>query len=373
MVRFLDEHRESYGVESICRQLPIAPSVYYEQKARERDPARRPERAVRDVTLREAIERVWKENFGVYGARKVWRQMLREGVAVARCTVERLMGEMRLRGVVRGRTCKTTIPDDLAERPRDFVKRNFTAHRPNQLWVADLTYVVTWRGFVYVAFVTDVFSRKIVGWRVSSSLRSDLALDALEQALHDRKDLADLVHHSDRGVQGGFKWSSQHLESEELRWEQANVDGPIVRDVLRCVHLVVRRWGGASIGNGSGRRSPEGCRARTLVWWQVCRLRSEQGGSARVAACRRSVWPRCRAATCRSRSGKRSRSCTPGTTAFVRSLSGSVVLRRRSRGSCAATPQPVVAVWSIERRPRSGTPIGAPGGRRLQSSPQTMR
>ncbi len=201
MVRFIDEHRESYGVEPICRQLPIAPSVYYEQKARERDPARRPERVVRDVTLREAIERVWKENFGVYGARKVWRQMLREDVAVARCTVERLMDEMGLRGVVRGRTCKTTIPDDLAERPRDLVKRNFTAHRPNQLWVADLTYVVTWRGFVYVAFVTDVFSRKIVGWRVSSSLRSDLALDALEQALHDRKDLADLVHHSDRGVQ----------------------------------------------------------------------------------------------------------------------------------------------------------------------------
>ena len=201
MVRFIDEHRESYGVEPICRQLPIAPSVYYESKARERDPARRCEREVRDVTLREAIERVWKQNFGVYGARKVWRQLIREGVDVARCTVERLMADMGLRGVVRGRKCKTTIPDDLADRPRDLLKRNFTAIRPNPLWVPDLTSVVTWRGFVYVAFVTDVFSRKIVGWRVSNSLRSDLALDALEQALQDRKNVDSLVHHSDRGVQ----------------------------------------------------------------------------------------------------------------------------------------------------------------------------
>jgi transposase InsO family protein len=201
MVTFIDEHREECGVESICRQLPIAPSVYYEYKARERDPAKRSKRAVRDAELRDEIERVWKNNFGVYGARKVWRQLLREGVEVARCAVERLMGEKGLRGVVRGRKCKTTIPDDLAERPRDLVKRNFTAERPNQLWVADLTYVVTWRGFVYVAFIIDVFSRKIVGWRVSNSLRSDLALDALEQALQDRTRLGDLIHHSDRGVQ----------------------------------------------------------------------------------------------------------------------------------------------------------------------------
>jgi transposase InsO family protein len=201
MVTFIDEHREECGVESICRTLPIAPSVYYEHKARERDPAKRSKREVRDAALRDDIERVWKDNFGVYGARKVWRQMIREGVTVARCAVERLMGEMGLRGVVRGRKCKTTIPDDLAERPRDLVKRNFTAERPNQLWVADLTYVATWRGFVFVAFIIDVFSRKIVGWRVSSSLRSDLALDALEQALQGRTEREGLIHHSDRGVQ----------------------------------------------------------------------------------------------------------------------------------------------------------------------------
>jgi putative transposase len=201
MVEFIDEHRDEHGVERICRQLPIAPSVYYEQKAREADPKKQPERAVRDAALREEVERVWKENFGVYGARKVWRQLLREGIDVARCTVERLMRAMGLRGVVRGRKVKTTIPDDLAERPRDLVKRNFTACRPNELWVADLTYVATWRGFVYIAFITDVFSRRIVGWRVSNSLRSDLALDALEQALHAREGLEALVHHSDRGVQ----------------------------------------------------------------------------------------------------------------------------------------------------------------------------
>jgi transposase InsO family protein len=202
MVAFIDEHRESYGVEPICRVLPIAPSTYYEQKARQADPSRLPHRWVREVELREEIERVWKENRSVYGARKVWLQLKREGFSVARCTVERLMRQMGLHGAVRGRQYKTTtIVDEAAQRPADLVQRNFKADRPNQLWVADITYVATWAGFVYVAFVTDVFSRKIVGWRVSKSLRSDLALDALEQALHARPKLGDLIHHSDRGVQ----------------------------------------------------------------------------------------------------------------------------------------------------------------------------
>ena len=202
MVPFIDEHREEHGVEPICQELPIAPSTYHEQKAREADPSRLPARVVRDTELREAIEWVWKENFGVYGVRKVWRQLKREEIDVARCTVERLMREMGLRGAIRGRKYKrTTIGDEAAPRPADLVQRDFTADRPNRLWVADLTYVATWVGFVYVAFITDVFSRKIVGWRVSNSLRSDLALDALEQALHARSDIGHLVHHSDRGVQ----------------------------------------------------------------------------------------------------------------------------------------------------------------------------
>jgi transposase InsO family protein len=202
MVGFIDEHRSSYGVEPICEVLPIAPATYYEHRARRLDPERRPERAKRDEALRREVRRVWQENFAVYGADKVWRQLRREGTAVARCTVERLMRAEGLRGAVRGRAFRvTTQPANEAFRPPDLVQREFQAERPNQLWVADLTYVATWAGFVYVAFVIDVFSRAIVGWRVSSSLRSDLALDALEQALHARSPARDLVHHSDRGSQ----------------------------------------------------------------------------------------------------------------------------------------------------------------------------
>ena len=203
MVRYIDDHQERFGVEPICRVLPIAPSTYYEQKAREREPTRRPRRTQRDEALKPEVERVFDENFRVYGAHKIWKQLNREGIRVARCTVARLMRALGLRGVVRGKRSKTTIPDELADRRQDRVNRTFSVSRPNALWVADLTYVATWRGLVYVAFVIDAFARRIVGWRVSSSLRSDIALDALEQALYDR-DLDDgqgLIHHSDRGVQ----------------------------------------------------------------------------------------------------------------------------------------------------------------------------
>jgi putative transposase len=202
MVTFIDEHREVYGVEPMCSVLPIAPSTYYLHRGRAEDPDRRSDREKRDEDLRAKIERVWNDNYAVYGADKVWRQLGRERVAVARCTVERLMCDMGIRGAVRGRAFKvTTVADETAVRPPDLVHREFTATRPNQLWVADITYVVTWVGFVYVAFVVDVFSRCIVGWRVSKSLRSDLALDALEQALHARPRSEKLVHHSDRGTQ----------------------------------------------------------------------------------------------------------------------------------------------------------------------------
>jgi len=204
MVAFIDAHRGAYGVEPICAVLPIAPSVYYEHRARARDPEGQPARARRDACLAEHIGRVWRAHREVYGVRKVWKQLRREGHVVARCTVARLMRRRGLAGAVRGRAFRrTTVPDVTAPRPPDLVTRQFTATRPNQLWVADLTYVATWRGFVYVAFVIDAFSRRIVGWRASSSLRSDLALDALEQALYDRPigESDRLVHHSDRGVQ----------------------------------------------------------------------------------------------------------------------------------------------------------------------------
>jgi len=203
-VAFVDEERDRYGVEPICSVLPIAPSTYYEQKARERDPERVPPRVQRDAELKEEIRRVHAEHHDVYGAEKVWTQLGREGVRVARCTVARLMRELGLRGTTRGWAKRiTTTPDGAAERPLDLVDRDFTASRPNQLWVSDITYVATWRGFVYVAFVIDTFARRIVGWRASTSLRTDLVLDALEQALYDRREspLEPLVHHSDRGSQ----------------------------------------------------------------------------------------------------------------------------------------------------------------------------
>jgi transposase InsO family protein len=201
MVSFISDHRAEYGVESICANLPIAPSTFYEHKAREADPNRLPDRAKRDLELCVDIQRVWEENFQVYGARKVWRQMNREDIEVARCTVERLMKHLGIEGARRGRSCRTTIVDNAAERPADLVQRQFVADRPNQLWVADITYVATWSGFAYVAFVTDVFARRIVGWRVARSMRTDLVLDALEQALWSRRDAEGVIHHSDRGSQ----------------------------------------------------------------------------------------------------------------------------------------------------------------------------
>jgi putative transposase len=201
MVTFIDAHRAAYGVEPICAVLPIAPSTYREWKARERDPARLPARTRRDAALRPEIQRVFDATRRRYGGKKVWKELQREGRVVARCTVQRVYKSMGLHGVVRGRRVTTTVPEPLAHRPQDLVQRDFTATRPNQLWVSDLTYVPTWRGFVYVAFVTDAFSRRIVGWRATTTLRTDLALDALEQALYDRALDGPLVHHSDRGSQ----------------------------------------------------------------------------------------------------------------------------------------------------------------------------
>jgi putative transposase len=202
-VAYIDVHRERFGVESICRALPIAPSTYHRHRLRQVDPTRRSARARRDDTLRPEIQRVWDENHQVYGPRKVWKQLKREGFRVARCTVGRLMRDMGLRGAVRGRAWITTTHAGEGTRPRDLVDRQFVATRPNQLWVSDFTYVATWGGFVFVAFVIDVFARRIVGWRVSASMRTDFVLDALEQAIYARGHdaLTGLVHHSDQGVQ----------------------------------------------------------------------------------------------------------------------------------------------------------------------------
>ena len=203
MIAFIDDHRDAYGVEPICKVLPIAPSTYHEHAARRADPTKRSARAKRDEALKAEIRRVFAANFEVYGADKVWRQLRREGFDVARCTVERLMRGMGLRGVVRGKPVKTTVSDKAAPGPLDHVKRQFQAPRPNVLWVSDFTYVATWQGFVYVAFVIDTFARRIVGWRASRTAHAGFVLDALEQALYDRRPVhrGGLVHHSDRGSQ----------------------------------------------------------------------------------------------------------------------------------------------------------------------------
>jgi hypothetical protein len=241
VIRFIDEHKDRrsgqlrWGIEPIAQVLGIAPSTYH--AAKKRPPSAR---AVRDAELRPKILRVWEENLAVYGADKVWDQLNKDNVRVARCTVERLMADMGLQGCRRGRVfVRTTEGDDRLERPADLVERQFRAPAPNRLWVADLTYVKTHSGWVYVAFIVDVFSRMVVGWQASRSLRSDLAIDALEMAVFNRRragaDLSDLVHHSDRGVQGGFNWSSQHLDDGgvdgQASWVDDVVDGAFADEV----------------------------------------------------------------------------------------------------------------------------------------------
>jgi transposase InsO family protein len=203
MIAFIDDHREVHGVEPICKVLPIAPSTYHTHVAKRANPSRLSARARRDMALKPEIARVFAENFEVYGVRKVWRQLQRESFDVARCTVERLMRGMGLQGVIRGKPVRTTISDKAAPCPLDHVNRQFHAPRPNALWVSDFTYVSTWTGFVYVAFVIDVYARRIVGWRTSRTAHASFVLDALEQALHDRRPAhrGGLVHHSDRGSQ----------------------------------------------------------------------------------------------------------------------------------------------------------------------------
>lgn len=203
MIAFIDDNRSTHGVEPICKVLPIAPSTYHERVAQRRDPSRLSARAQRDQMLKPEITRVFAVSFAVYGVRKVWREMQREGFGIARCTIERLIRDMGLAGVIRGKPVRTTISDKAAPCPLDRVNRQFHAPAPNRLWVSDFTYVATWAGFVYVAFVIDVYARYIVGWRVSRTAHASFVLDAVEQALHDRKPAhrGGLIHHSDRGSQ----------------------------------------------------------------------------------------------------------------------------------------------------------------------------
>lgn len=203
MIAFIEDHRGNHGVEPICRVLPIAPSTYHAHASRRGDPDQAFDRARRNATLLPEIQRVFDENCQVYGVRKFWRRMKREGRELARCTVVRLMRSARLHGVIRGKSMRTRVADKAAPCPLDHVNRVFRAPAPNMLWLLDFTYVSTWSGFVYVAFVIDAYAHRIVGWRASKTAHASFVLDALEQALHERRPVhrGGLVHHSDRGSQ----------------------------------------------------------------------------------------------------------------------------------------------------------------------------
>jgi putative transposase len=273
VTRFIEVHRDRWGVEPICRVLQVAPSTYY--AARGRPPSAR---ALRDAELKVEIKRVYKEHFEVYGARKVWRQLGREGIAVGRDRVARLMGELGIAGVVRGKTKPTTTPAAADQRPADLVQRNFTAPAPNRLWVADLTYVATWAGFAYVAFIIDAYSRAIVGWRVATTLRATLALDALEMAIWARQGGLDgLVHHSDRGGQYLAIRYTQRLAEEgavaSVGSKGDSFDNALAEAVngLYKAELIRRR------GPWRGAEQVELATLEWVTWWNQHRLHGAIG------------------------------------------------------------------------------------------------
>ena len=368
-MHYIDANKKEYGIEPICQVLEVAPSTYYERLSRPIS-ARR----LNDARLKKEIERVHRENFEVYGMEKMWLQLNKDKIAVGRDQVRRLMREMGLDGVVRGKKTFTTVPGDLARRPADLVNREFKAPAPNRLWVADLSYVWTRAGFVYVAFVTDVFSRFIVGWRVSTSLHSELALDALEMALWNRRhqELGGLVHHSDRGVQGEINRSSQHqTRNEELRWEHRNECGRFAQCVDRCGRRVGLRLQGVRIVCVSGRQSRAVNPARLRLLEQACHRQSVRGGFVKLAGCRQFPLRPCQDGISHSVNAKTSRSCTPSRSAFARSRVESDVHPRRSRENCVATLRLAAATWNIAPPPRSGTPSAEPAARKWRSWQQT--
>jgi len=363
----IDHLRKDFGVEPVCRELELSVSAYRARKSR--PPSAR---FCRDQETLGHIRQIHDKSLGTYGAYRVYKQLRREGRQVARCTVERLMRAHGIEGVVRGRKRKTTVADPAASRPADLVNRRFIADRPDALWVADITYVDTWDGWVYVAFVTDVYSRKIIGWKLDAHLRTDLALDALEMAIHQRKPVpGTLIHHSDRGCQGGFQWSSQHLDRGVWEWVGLLGGWRLRRVGCPCGHRGGRGSTGVRSRGGFGSGSLRVCPARRPLQRAACRRRSGRGGSVRVAGCRLCRWPRRLAGTSRSPSVRRSRCSRLRRWEFVRSRAVWVAMRRRSLVSCVATPLPAAVVWSIEPRSRSGMLSGGRVARRPRNSRST--
>ena len=363
----MSDHRAVYPVRTMCRVLEVSSSGYYAWL--KRDPSAR---SLADAELLEQIREIYEWSDGTYGSPRIHEELRKaQGIRVGVKRVARLMVNAGLEGVSRRRGTKTTVRGEDARPAPDLVDRDFRATGPDQLWVADITYIPTWAGFLYLAVVLDVWSRRVVGWAMATHLRTELVLDALNMALWQRVPEA-VIHHSDQGSQGEFKRSSQHLrKEEELRWRQASADGRIELCVRRWVHPVVPRWGAGSIGRGFGKKLLEGCRARSRRWQPACLPLLGRAGFANVVACHLSVFVLCRGATYRSSSDKRLRFFKPAVVAYVRSPGSCAAHRRRSRENCGGTQQREVETSSIEPRPPNGMPIGERSVRKLPNSLRT--
>ena len=359
-------NQAEFDVTKMCRVLGVSPSGYYAWK--DRPPSAR---AVENERLLKRMREIHTFSRETYGRPRMYAELRDDGWLVNRKRVARLMSLGGLQGATRRRKWRTTKRAKDARPAPDLVGRNFGVDGPDQLWVADITYVPTWSGFLYLAVVVDAWSRRVVGWSMETHLRTDLVLQALNMALQQRKP-DSVIHHSDQGTQGGFKRSSQHLKKEEeLRWRQASADGRIELYVRRCVHPVVPRWDAGSIGRGSGRKSLEGCRARSRRWQPACLPLLARAGFANVVACHLSVFVLCRGATYRSSSEKRLRFFMLAVAACARSPGSWAAHRRRSRENCGGTQQHEVETSSIEPQLPNGMPIDERDVRKLPNSLQT--
>ena len=358
-------NQADFPVRVVCRVLGLSPSGYYAWLAREPSA-----RAQRDWELTQKIVTIWRQNRQVYGRPRIYADLKEDGEKVGQKRVGRLMKQAGIVGASRRRRGpKTTRRNDDARPVPDLVERDFTADGPDQLWVADITYIPTWAGFLYLAVVLDAWSRRVVGWSMATHLRTELVLDALNMATWQRRP-ERVIHHSDQGTQGEFKRSSQHLE-EELRWRRSGAEERIEFYVDGCVHPVVRRWDAASIGRGSGKRSLEVCRARRPPWRQVCPPLSGHAGFANVVACHPSIFVPSRGAISRSLSEKRSPFFEPVVVADARSPGSWAAHPRRSRENCGGTQLQEEGTSSIGPRPLNGTPIGERNVQSLRSSLRT--
>ena len=350
----------------MCRVLGVSPSGFY--ASRGRPPSAR---AVENERLAKRMREIHILSRETYVRPRMYAELRDDGWLVNHKRVGRLMSQEGLQGASRRKKWRTTKRAKDARLAPDLVERNFGVDGPDQLWVADITYVPTWSGFLYLAVVVDAWSRRVVGWSMQTHLRTDLVLQALNMALQQRKP-DSVIHHSDQGTQGEFKRSSQHLrKEEELRWRQASADGRIELCVRRWVHPVVPRWGAGSIGRGFGKKLLEGCRARSRRWQPACLPLLGRAGFANVVACHLSVFVLCRGATYRSSSEKRLRFFKPAVVAYVRSPGSCAAHRRRSRENCGGTQQREVETSSIEPRPPNGMPIGERSVRKLPNSLRT--